>query len=115
MFTGHPVALPLFEGPLDLLLYLINREEIDVFNIPIERITAQYLEYLETLESLRGMLRREVETRLEVLGSRTLVLESRLAAVHRCPDVPKADQRIPSSARSCGPIRPWVFCTCPPT
>ena len=41
---GYRVSLDAFEGPLDLLLYLIRREEVDVTDIPIARITAQYLE-----------------------------------------------------------------------
>jgi len=39
-----------FEGPLDLLLYLIQRDELDVYNIPIATITQQYLEYLDLLD-----------------------------------------------------------------
>ena len=64
IFTGHPVKLTLgdgasagsrastFEGPLDLLLYLIERDEIDIFDIPIEHITNEYLQYLGQIESL---------------------------------------------------------------
>lgn len=44
--------LEVFEGPLDLLLYLIKKEEIDVYDIPIARITDQYLEYLELMQLL---------------------------------------------------------------
>ncbi|MHB9024847.1 MAG: segregation and condensation protein A [Armatimonadota bacterium] len=51
-FTGYPVALPVFEGPLDLLLYLIRRQEIDIYDIPIAAITAQFLDYLTLMESL---------------------------------------------------------------
>jgi segregation and condensation protein A len=39
-----------FDGPLDLLLYLIQRDELDIYNIPIAQITQQYLEYLELLD-----------------------------------------------------------------
>lgn len=39
-----------FEGPLDLLLYLIQRDELDIYNIPISQITRQYLEYIEVLD-----------------------------------------------------------------
>ena len=39
-----------FEGPLDLLLYLIQRDELDIYNIPIAKITAQYLEYIELID-----------------------------------------------------------------
>ena len=46
------IKLEVFEGPLDLLLYLIKKEEIDVYNIPIAKITEQYLEYLEFMKLL---------------------------------------------------------------
>jgi segregation and condensation protein A len=46
------VRLEKFSGPLDLLLYLIRRDEVDITDIPIARITQQYLEYLEILRAL---------------------------------------------------------------
>lgn len=46
------IKLEVFEGPLDLLLYLIKKEEIDVYDIPIAKITEQYLEYLEFMKLL---------------------------------------------------------------
>jgi segregation and condensation protein A len=46
------IKLDAFEGPLDLLLHLIKREEIDIWNIPISRITEQYLEYLKLMKDL---------------------------------------------------------------
>jgi segregation and condensation protein A len=49
---GITIRLDCFEGPLDLLLHLIRREEIDIWNIPIARITEQYLEYLEWMRDL---------------------------------------------------------------
>ena len=42
----YKVELEVFEGPLDLLLYLIKKDEVDIYNIPIERITSQYMEYI---------------------------------------------------------------------
>ena len=39
----YKVELEVFEGPLDLLLYLIKRDEVDIYDIPIERITSQQL------------------------------------------------------------------------
>ena len=48
----YKVTLPAFEGPLDLLLYLIQKQEVDIYNIPIAQITNQYLEYLEMMELL---------------------------------------------------------------
>ena len=52
LFFGHPVKLPVFEGPLDLLLFLLRREEVDIYDIPIAKITEQYLGYLALLESM---------------------------------------------------------------
>jgi segregation and condensation protein A len=46
------IQLPLFEGPLDLLLYLIRREKIDIHDIPIAPITRQYMEYLDLMKEL---------------------------------------------------------------
>jgi len=46
------IMLPLYEGPLDLLLDMIRRQKIDVYDIPIARITEQYLEYLRVIQEL---------------------------------------------------------------
>ena len=46
------ILLPVFEGPLDLLLYLIRRDRIDIHDIPIAPITRQYMEYLELMREL---------------------------------------------------------------
>ena len=48
----YKVKLEVFEGPLDLLLYLIKKEEIDIYDIPVAKITDQYLEYLELMQLL---------------------------------------------------------------
>ncbi len=47
-----PVKLEIFEGPLDLLLHLIRKNEVDIYDIPIALITKQYLEYLEVMRDL---------------------------------------------------------------
>ena len=47
MESDYKVKLEIFEGPLDLLLYLIKRDELDIYEISLERITRQYLEYLQ--------------------------------------------------------------------
>ena len=49
---SYKVKLDVFEGPLDLLLYLIKKNEIDIYDIPIASITEQYLEYLELMRML---------------------------------------------------------------
>ncbi len=48
----YEVKLDLFEGPLDLLLHLIRKNEVDIFDIPISTITDQYLEYLDMMKAL---------------------------------------------------------------
>lgn len=48
----YKIKLPIFEGPFDLLLYLIRKNEIDIYDIPIAEITRQYLEYLELIQLL---------------------------------------------------------------
>ena len=48
----YRVKLEIFEGPLDLLLYLIRKEEVSIYDIPIARITEQYLEYLRAMQEL---------------------------------------------------------------
>ncbi len=56
--ADYRIKLPVFEGPLDLLLFLIRKNEIDVYDIPIESVTKQYL----------GVLRSMQELDLEVAG-----------------------------------------------
>jgi segregation and condensation protein A len=53
------VILEAFEGPLDLLLYLIRRQDLDILNIPIADITRQYLQYIKLMESFRLELAAE--------------------------------------------------------
>ena len=50
--TDYEVRLEIFEGPLELLLHLIRKNEVDIFDIPISKITNQYLEYLDMMRSL---------------------------------------------------------------
>lgn len=47
---GIPVKLQVFEGPLDLLLHLIDKNKIDIYDIPIVEITRQYMEYIREME-----------------------------------------------------------------
>jgi len=50
--NAYSVTLPTFHGPLDLLLHLIKQNEVDIYDIPIARITEQYNAYLEAMEEL---------------------------------------------------------------
>jgi len=76
------VFLDAFEGPLDLLLYLIKRQNIDVLNIPIAAITRQYMEYIELMDEL------ELE-----LAAEYLVMASMLAEI-------KSRMLLPRTAES---------------
>ena len=49
---SYRVKLEVFEGPLDLLLHLIKKEEVDIYDIPVARITDEYLQYLNLLDSM---------------------------------------------------------------
>ena len=50
MGKGIPVKLQVFEGPLDLLLHLIDKNKIDIYDIPIVEITNQYMEYIQAMD-----------------------------------------------------------------
>ncbi len=52
VLEDYPVRLDFFEGPLDLLLHLIKKNEVNVYDIPIALITQQYLDYLELMQEL---------------------------------------------------------------
>jgi segregation and condensation protein A len=76
MKSDYKVKLEIFEGPLDLLLYLIKRDEIDIYEISIERITRQYLEYLQAFKELNIDLAGEfvaMAANLIYLKSRSLL------------------------------------------
>ena len=72
----YKVDLGVFEGPLDLLLYLIHRDELDIYDIPIERITRQYIEYLDEMKRLDINVAGEflvMAASLMLIKSRTLL------------------------------------------
>ena len=48
---GIPVKLEVFEGPLDLLLHLIEKNKVDIYDIPIVLITEQYLDYVSKMDT----------------------------------------------------------------
>lgn len=70
----YKVQLDVFEGPLDLLLYLIKRDEVDIYNIPIERVTKQYMEYL----SLMKLLDLNIAGEFIVMAATLMMIKSRI-------------------------------------
>lgn len=81
----HTVSLPVFEGPLDLLLFLIRRQEIDIYDIPIVQITRQYLDILHRMEKQS----LEVAGEFFVMAATLMQIKSRLL-------LPK-DEQIPQT------------------
>jgi segregation and condensation protein A len=81
--SGYNIHLPVFEGPLDLLLHLIRQNEVDVYDIPIAQVTDQYLEYLALMEALD----LEVAGEFLVMAATLLEIKSRMLL----PPDPKAD------------------------
>jgi segregation and condensation protein A len=57
--TGYHIKLAQFEGPFDLLLFFIERDELDIYNIPIAKIIKDFLEYIHTQEQLNIELSSE--------------------------------------------------------
>jgi len=72
--THYAVQLPAFEGPLDLLLYLIRKHEIDIYDIPIETITRQYLDYIYSCDSMN----LEITGEFFVMAATLMVIKSRM-------------------------------------
>jgi segregation and condensation protein A len=70
----HPIKLPVFEGPLDLLLFLIRKNEIDIYDIPIETVTRQYLQVLQE----RGSLQLETAGEFFVMAATLMHIKSRM-------------------------------------
>ncbi|WPD20108.1 segregation and condensation protein A [Thermaerobacter composti] len=81
---AYTVRLDRFEGPLDLLLQLIERQEIDIHDIPIARITEQYLEHLEAMRRLD----LEVTSEFVVLAAQLIEIKARMLL----PPEPRAQE-----------------------
>jgi segregation and condensation protein A len=73
MSSEYKVKLEVFEGPLDLLLYLIKKDEVDVYDVSIERITQQYLEFMEAFK----VLDLEVAGEFVVMAANLIYIKSR--------------------------------------
>ncbi len=77
---GYIVELEVFHGPLDLLLFLIEKDEVDIYDIPIANITSQYMDYIQDLSSIN----------IEQLGD-FLILASYLLNIKSKMLLPKHD------------------------
>lgn len=72
-FAGHPVKIEIFEGPLDLLIHLVRREEIEAAEVSVVRITEQFLAFLRTMQQINIMVAGE----FVVMAATLLLLKSR--------------------------------------
>src|SRR5256885_5855892 len=92
METDYKVKLEIFEGPLDLLLYLVKRDEIDIYEVSLERITRQYLEYLQAFKELNI----DIAGEFIVMAANLIYLKSRsLLPVDQQPPEEDADEDDP--------------------
>jgi segregation and condensation protein A len=88
--TGHNFKLSEFEGPLDLLLYMIRKNEINIYDIPIAQITEQYIEYLTYAE----VMDLEDLTAFHAMATYLLYIKSRtLLPMEMDPDLEGEDPR----------------------
>lgn len=87
----YQITLPSFDGPMDLLLHLIKEHELDIYDIPISRITKEYLDYLEMMRSLN----LEIAGDFLVMAATLMQIKSRmLLPVDPTPDEPQEDPRL---------------------
>src|SRR6202012_1948359 len=92
MPADYKVRLEVFEGPLDLLLYLIKRDEVDIYDISLERITAQYLEFMDAFK----VLDLELAGEFVVMAAHLIYLKNRaLLPASGQPPEEEADEEDP--------------------
>src|SRR5437016_12064060 len=68
------ISLPLYEGPLDLLLDMIRKQKLDIYDIPIAKVTEQYLAYLRFIEELNV----DVASEFLVIAAQLIYIKSRM-------------------------------------
>jgi len=86
------VILESFEGPLDLLLYLIRRQNLDILDIPIYAITCQYIDYINLMQELKLELAAEYLVMAAILAEiKSRMLLPRPADLEGAEDDPRAD------------------------
>ncbi len=71
---SYEIHLDVFQGPFDLLLHLIEKNQVDIYDIPIAEITRQYLDYLRAMESLD----LEIASSFLVMAAQLLAIKARL-------------------------------------
>jgi segregation and condensation protein A len=87
--NNYSIKLDIFEGPMDLLLYLIKKNEIDIYNIPVVLVTEQYLDYLKMIKALNLDLAGEYL----VMAATLIHIKSRLLLPP--PEEPEEEEEDP--------------------
>ena len=72
--SGHSIKISQFEGPLELLLFLIRKNEINIYDIPIAKITEQYLDYLASVPEMN----LEEVSEFHAMAATLLLIKSRM-------------------------------------
>lgn len=91
----YRIKLPVFEGPLDLLLFLIRKDELDIYDIPISSVTKQYIEVLRSMQQLD----LEIAGEFFVMAATLMEIKSRML-------LPKGQHAIDPNADGDEPMDP---------
>lgn len=76
--AGYEVSIPEFEGPMDLLLHLVTKNRIDIYDIPIHQITDQYLDYLEKAKTFD----LNISSHFFAMAATLVLIKSRMILPH---------------------------------
>lgn len=87
LYTGYKVTVPEFEGPLDLLLYLVKNYEINIYDIPITLITEQFMSYLRLMKRLD----LEIASEFIVMAAHLMLIKSKML-LPEDPDLEEDDE-----------------------
>lgn len=87
---SYQIKLPVFEGPFDLLFHLIEKDEVDIYDIPIAKITEQYLAYLDTMQ----MLDLELASEFLVMAATLLSIKARMLLPKQPVEVAEEDEDL---------------------
>lgn len=94
ILEDYPVRLGVFEGPLDLLLHLIRKHELNIYDIPIVTITQQYLAYLELMQELN----LDIAGEFLVMAATLIHIKSRTLLPRPTPEQEDLDEEDPREA-----------------
>src|SRR6266404_589609 len=93
--ADYKVKFEVFEGPLDLLLYLIKKEEVDIYEVNLTRLATQFIEYIETMR----LLDLEIAGEFLVMAATLMYIKSR--------ELLPVDQRVEGEAEDEGEDPRW--------